>query len=75
MGFIGVVSFQIQKKSFLGKGKQYRYVMVIHKNNFPEAYIKKLVDEACTNSLSKVKDLKQIINGQTIVKSISNKKR
>lgn len=45
------------------------------KNKFPKAYIKRLVNEAYANSLSKVKDQKQIINGQTIVKSVSDKKR
>jgi len=31
--------------------------------------------EAYANSLAKVKDTKQILNGQTITKSISEKKR
>jgi hypothetical protein len=59
----------------LGEGNQYRYILVPDKNKFPKAYIKKLVKEAYTNSLAKVKDKKQIMNGQTIVKSISAKKR
>jgi hypothetical protein len=33
------------------------------------------VNEAYANSLAKVKDTKQIISGQTIVKSVSDKKR
>jgi hypothetical protein len=59
----------------LGKGNQYRYILVTDKQKFPKAYIKKLVNEACANCLSKVKDQKQITHGQTIVKSISDKKR
>ena len=59
----------------LGEGNQYRYILVSDKNKFPKAYIKKLVKEAYANSLAKVKDKKQIMNGQTIVKSISTKKR
>jgi hypothetical protein len=59
----------------LGEGSQYRYILVSDKNKFPKAYIKKLVKEAYANSLAKVKDKKQIMNGQTIVKSISTKKR
>jgi hypothetical protein len=59
----------------LGEGNQYRYILVPDKNKFPKAYIKKLVKEAYTNSLAKVKDKKQLMNGQTIVKSISTKKR
>lgn len=62
-------------KILLGEGNQYRYILVPDKKKFPKAYIKKLVNEAYANSLAKVKDQKQIINGQTIVKSVSDKKR
>ena len=62
-------------KILLGQGNQYRYILVTDKKEFPKAYIKKLVNEAYANSLSKVKDPKQIISGQTIVKSVSDKKR
>lgn len=62
-------------KILLGEGNQYRYILVTDKNKFPKVYIKKLVKEAYMNSLAKVKDKKQILNGQTIVKSISEKKR
>ena len=58
-----------------GQGNQYRYILVTDKNKFPKSYIEKLVKEAYANSLAKVKDEKQFINGQTIVKSISSKKR
>jgi hypothetical protein len=59
----------------LGEGNQYRYILVTDKQKFPKTYIKKLVNEAYANCLSKVKDPKQITHGQTIVKSISDKKR
>lgn len=62
-------------KILLGEGNQYRYILVPDKNKFPKAYIKNLVKEAYANSLAKVKDKKQIANGQTIVKSVSAKKR
>src|SRR6476660_10601816 len=62
-------------KILLGEGNQYRYILVPDKNKFPRTYIKKLVKEAYANSLAKVKDKKQIVNGQTIVKSVSTKKR
>jgi hypothetical protein len=62
-------------KILLGEGKQYRYILVTDKKKFPKEYIKKLVHESYANSLSKVKDQKQIIHGQTILKSISEKKR
>ena len=62
-------------KILLGEGNQYRYILVTDKNKFPKAYIRKLVKEAYENSLKKVKDKKQLAHGQTIVKSISEKKR
>src|SRR5262245_53745194 len=62
------------KKILLGQGNQYRYILVTDKKNFPSAYIKTLVKEAYLNSLSKVKEPKQLIQGQTIVKSVSEKK-
>jgi hypothetical protein len=62
-------------KILLGQGNQYRYILVKRKEDFPEAYMKKLLKEAFSNSLAKVKDPKQIISGQTITKSISSAKR
>jgi hypothetical protein len=59
----------------LGKRNQYRYILVVEKQTFPKAYITNLVKESYANSLSKVKDPKQLIHGNTIVKSISEKKR
>jgi hypothetical protein len=63
------------EKILLGQGNQYRYILVTDKKKFPKAYMRKLVKEAYANSLVKVKDQKQIFNGLTIVKSISEKKR
>jgi len=62
-------------KILLGNGNQYRYILVTDKKSFPKTYMKKLVKEAYAISLAKVKDKLQIIHGQTIVKSISEKKR
>ena len=62
-------------KILLGQGNQYRYILVTDKKKFPKEYIKQLINEAYTNSLAKVKDKKQLISGQTIVKSVSDKKR
>ncbi|RQO73735.1 hypothetical protein DBR40_13065 [Pedobacter sp. KBW01] len=59
----------------LGKGNQYRYILVADKNSFPLAYIQNLMKEAYLNAEAKVKDKKQIQHGLTIVKSISDKKR
>ena len=63
------------EKLLLGKGNQYRYILVESKVKFPSGYMKKLLEVAYANSLSKVKDPKQIKNGLTIVKSISDSKR
>jgi hypothetical protein len=62
-------------KILLGKGNQYRYIIVKSHDDFPKAYIKKLLKEAYANSLTKVKDQKQMMHGATIVKSISPVKR
>src|SRR5882724_2465119 len=43
------------EKMLLGEGNQYRYILVTDKNKFPKNYIKKLVKEAYSNSLAKVK--------------------
>ncbi|WP_175633934.1 hypothetical protein [Pedobacter ghigonis] len=59
----------------LGKGNQYRYILVADKNSFPQAYIQNLMNEGYLNAEAKVKDKKQIKHGQTIVKSISVQKR
>ena len=62
-------------KILLGKGNQYRYILVTDKTKFPKTYMKKLVMQASANSVSKIKDPKQIMLGKTIVKSVSAKKR
>jgi hypothetical protein len=62
-------------KMLLGKGNQYRYIIVKNKNDFPKTYIKKLLKEAYANSLAKVKDKTQIMKGTTITKSISPVKK
>jgi hypothetical protein len=62
-------------KLLSGEGNQYRYLLVKDQQSFPKAYIKKLLKEAYANSMLKVKDPKQIMHGQTIVKSVSEKKR
>jgi len=63
------------EKKLLGQGNQYRYILVGDIDTFPQAYIEILVKDAYANSLAKVKDAKQVIQGKTIVKSISPTKR
>jgi hypothetical protein len=74
-GFYWGSEIEDPQKILLGKGNQYRYILVKNKDDFPKTYIKKLVKEAYANSLAKVKDKNQIRHGVTITKSISVKKR
>ncbi|HTD92485.1 MAG TPA: hypothetical protein VK644_01685 [Chitinophagaceae bacterium] len=62
-------------KKLIGEGNQYRYLLVKNEKEFPKAYIKKLVKEAYANSLGKVKDKKQLMQGKTITKAVAQKKR
>jgi hypothetical protein len=74
-GFYWGTQISDPEKLLIGNGNQYRYTLVKSKKDFPKAYIKKLMKDAYTNSLSKVKDLSQIMEGQTITKSVSPIKR
>ena len=59
----------------LGKGNQYRYIMVSETKDFPKTYVKKLLKEAYANSLARVKDKSELQNGLTITKSVSPVKK
>jgi hypothetical protein len=74
-GFYWGADLEDPKKMLLGKGNQYRYILVKRTDEFPMAYMKKLLKQAYGNSLAKVKDKKQIMRGATIAKSISPTKR
>ena len=74
-GFYWGAEIADPKKLLIGNGNQYRYILVKRIQEFPKVYIKKLVKEAYANSMTKVKDIKQIQKGETITKSISNAKR
>jgi hypothetical protein len=63
------------EKKLLGQGNQYRYILVKSKSEFPKAYIKNLLKDAYANSVAKVKDKNQVMEGKTITKSVSAKKR
>lgn len=58
-----------------GDGSQYRYIKVKDKEDFPESYIKQLLEDAYQNSLSRSKPVKNPPKGETIVKSVSPVKR
>ncbi|HVV03589.1 MAG TPA: hypothetical protein VHC96_05165 [Puia sp.] len=74
-GFYWGAELADPEKLLLGAGNQYRYILVQNKRDFPKAYIKKLLKEAYANSLGKVKDPRQLMEGTTIVKLVSAKKR
>jgi len=74
-GFYWGSELEDPKKILLGGGNQYRYILVKSISEFPKVYIKKLVKQAYANSMAKVKDKKQLVQGKTITKSISAKKR
>jgi hypothetical protein len=63
------------EKRLIGKGNQYRYLLVAAKKDFPKTYIRKLLKEAYAVSLAKVKDEQQIKKGLTITKAVSAAKR
>ncbi len=74
-GFYWGASLSDPKKFLIGKGNQYRYILVKNVDAFPKAYMKKLMKEAYANSIAKVKDKSLVMKGKTIVKSISAAKR
>ena len=74
-GFYWGSQIKDPKKLLLGNGNQYRYLLITKKEDLPKTYVKQLLREAFTNSLTKVKDPKQIMQGKTITKSISAAKR
>ncbi len=74
-GFKRGVDFSDPQKVLIGNGSQYRYLRVRDKEDFPEEYIKQLLQLAYENSLARQKPVKKQITGETIVKSISPVKR
>ena len=63
------------EKKLVGQGKQYRYILVKSKDEFPKDYILQIMQKAYKNSLKKVKNTSELVEGLTITKSISDKKR
>ncbi|HTQ28352.1 MAG TPA: hypothetical protein VMI35_09495 [Puia sp.] len=75
LGFYWGTQIADPEKKLLGKGNQYRYIIIKEQGDLPKTYIKKLLKEAYANSMAKVKDKIQIQHGMTIVKSISPVKK
>jgi len=74
-GFYWGAELKDPEKKLIGEGNQYRYIRVQDLDTFPTVYITKLLRQAYKNSMSKVKDKSQIMEGRTITKFISEKKR
>ncbi len=58
-----------------GSGSKFRSLRVPDMKTFPKAYVKRLIKQAFENSVAGLQGKPQTPNGQTIVKSISEKKR
>ena len=58
-----------------GGGKHYRYIRVKNFSSFPQKYACELLSQAYKNALANSKDLDNAPSGQTVVKSVSQKKR
>ncbi|MBL7848711.1 MAG: hypothetical protein JNL40_14675 [Cyclobacteriaceae bacterium] len=74
-GFYYGAALSDPEKLLIGKGNQYRYLLVHDLKKFPAGYIKKLIKEAYAHSLGKLKDKSALVSGKTITKSISHSKR
>ena len=74
-GFFHGKDLKDPEKKLIGRGNQYRYMLVTSKKEFPKKYAQQLLGEAYANALAKLKDPKQIRSGLTIVRSISEKRR
>jgi hypothetical protein len=74
-GFNRGVEIDDPGNMLLGDGSQYRYIKVKDREDFPEWYMKQLLEKAYQNSLSGMKPIKNPVKGTTIVKSISPVKK
>jgi len=74
-GFMWGVKLDDPKGLLRGGGNQFRSLRVPDIDKFPRAEVKKLLKQAFENSVAGLKGRPQTPNGQTIVKSISEKKR
>src|SRR5271165_2930872 len=60
-GFNRGTDFPDRQKVLIGNGTQYRYIRVRDKDDFPEEYVKQLLEMAYENSLSRMKPVKKVI--------------
>ena len=74
-GFMWGAKLDDPKGLLTGTGTQFRSLRVPDTASFPKSYAKKLLKQAYEISIERLKGRPQTPNGQTIVKSISEKKR
>lgn len=74
-GFLKGAALSDPRNMLEGEGKHYRYIRVADISEFPRDYACELLAEAYENALRNGKSVKDPPAGQTIVKSISAKKR
>ena len=74
-GFLRGSELSDPKKLLKGKGSFYRYITLQTDEDMPVNYIKKILKESYINSLSRLKDKKNVPSGTTTVKIIAGKKR
>jgi hypothetical protein len=74
-GFNRGVDIHDSQKILLGNGSLYRFIRVREKEDFQEEYIKILLEMAYENSIGRMKPVKKVFKGETIVKSISPVKK
>jgi hypothetical protein len=75
LGFYWGSKIPDPEKKLIGAGNQYRYMLVYDVKKIPKTYCKQLIKDAYNYSLKKLKPTAQIVRGQTIVRSVSEKKR
>jgi hypothetical protein len=74
-GFLRGTEFPDPQKMLVGDGSLYRYIRVKDRDDFPEEYMKQLLQLAYENAISRMKPVKKAVKGETIAKSISPVKR
>ena len=74
-GFYWGAELSDPEKILSGNGKQYRFIRIKNKSDFPKTYIRKLLKEAYINSIAKVTAMTQLPHGATITKSVSPVKK
>jgi len=75
LGFYRGMQLKDPKKLLLGKGNQYRYLLVKNKRDFPRDYAVELMQEAFVQALALAKNPALPREGTTVLKSVSPKKR